>query len=201
MLIVGLTGGIGSGKSTVSRLLASYGAVVIDADVVAREVVRPGSPGLAAVVEAFGPEVLLPDGSLDRAALGSRVFADPEALARLNGLTHPLVRARMSELTEQARVAGASVVVHDVPLLVESGLAPSYDVVVVVAAEVATQVNRLVATRQLSVAEATARVEAQAPLAAKLAAATHVVRNEGTLAELETQVRQVWEELSRGSQD
>ncbi len=195
---VGLTGGIGSGKSAVSALLASYGAVVVDADLLAREVVAPGTPGLQRVVEAFGEDVLLPDGSLDRPALGRRVFGDPAALATLNGIVHPLVGERTQELTAQAERDGVRVLVHDVPLLVENGLAPLYDAVVVVAAEPATQLDRLVRLRGMDGADARARIAAQAPLADKLAVADHVVRNDGPLEELAPQVEALWRELAGG---
>jgi dephospho-CoA kinase len=195
VLKVGLTGGIGSGKSAVSSLLASYGAVVVDADHVAREVVEPGSAGLAAVVREFGDDVLRPDGSLDREALGKRVFADPAALARLNAIVHPLVGERTSELIAQAEAAGARVVVHDVPLLVENGLARLYDAVVVVAAQPATQLDRLVRLRGMTTEDAQARIAAQAPLDAKLAVATHVIHNDGPRDELAGQVAALWREL------
>ena len=197
---MGLTGGIGSGKSTVSRLLAARGAVVVDADLVAREVVEPGTPGLARIVEEFGAEVLRPDGSLDRPALGARVFSDPAALGRLNALVHPLVGERTAQLLEQARASGAQVVVHDVPLLVENGLAPMYDAVVVVAAEPDTQLDRLVRLRGMSEHEARQRIAAQAPLAEKLAVATHVVHNDGGLDEVEAQVDRVWVALTASEQ-
>ena len=196
MLRVGLTGGIGSGKSAVSAQLESYGAVVVDADRVAREVVEPGSPGLAAVVAEFGDEVLRDDGSLDRAALGARVFADPAALARLNAIVHPLVGERTAELIAEAEAAGARVLVHDVPLLVENGLAPLYDVVVVVAATPATQLDRLVRLRGMTPDDARARISAQAPLEDKLAVATHVVRNDGSRDELLAQVEELWQSLT-----
>jgi dephospho-CoA kinase len=192
MHTVGLTGGIGSGKSAVSRLLRSYGAVVVDADLVAREVVDVGTPGLAAVVDAFGPEVLRTDGSLDRAALGRRVFTDPEALARLNGITHPLIAERSRELFRQAADSRARVLVHDVALLVENGLHRNYDDVVVVAAEPATQLDRLVRLRGMAEDEARARIAAQAPLEDKLAVATHVIRNDGPLEDLAPQVERLW---------
>lgn len=197
MLTVGLTGGIGSGKSAVSALLASYGAAVVDADRVAREVVEPGTPGLAALVAAFGADVLGPDGALDRPALGRRVFADPEQLARLNALLHPLIRDRTLELFGEAGRQGARIVVHDVALLVETGQAQAYDVVVVVAATPDTQLDRLVRLRGMTEPDARARIGAQAPLADKLAAATHVVHNDGALAELEPQVAAVWADLER----
>ncbi|CAM5648059.1 Dephospho-CoA kinase [Streptomyces fumanus] len=160
MLSVGLTGGIGAGKSEVSRLLVECGAVLIDADRIAREVVEPGTPGLAAVVAAFGDEVLAADGSLDRPKLGSIVFADQEKLGVLNSIVHPLVRDRSRELEEAA--AADAVVVHDVPLLTENGLAPLYDLVIVVDADPATQLDRLVRLRGMPEQDARARMAAQA---------------------------------------
>ncbi len=195
MHTVGLTGGIGSGKSAVSALLRKYGAVVVDADLVAREVVDVGTPGLAAVVEAFGPEVLQPDGSLDRAGLGRRVFSDREALARLNAITHPLIAARTRALFREAAEASTAVLVHDVALLVENDMTHDYDAVVVVAADPATQLDRLVSLRGMSPDEARARIAAQLPLADKLAVATHVIHNDGPLEELEPQVERVWRAL------
>ncbi len=195
MRTVGLTGGIGSGKSAVSALLASYGAVVLDADAMAREVVAAGTSGLAAVVEAFGREVLRPDGSLDRERLGRTVFGDPAQLARLNAIVHPLVGKRYAALQAEAEAAGAEVVVHDVALLVENGLADRYDEVVVVAASPETQLDRLVRLRGMAADDARARIAAQAPLEAKLAVATHVVANDGPLDELAPQVERLWAEL------
>ncbi|WP_030745975.1 dephospho-CoA kinase [Streptomyces griseus] len=195
MLKVGLTGGIGAGKSEVSRLLVSYGAVLIDADRIAREVVEPGTPGLAAVVAAFGDGVLTGDGTLDRPKLGSVVFADPERLAALNAIVHPLVGARSAELESAA--GPGDVVVHDVPLLTENGLAPLYDLVVVVDASPATQLDRLVRLRGMTEQEAKARMAAQATRAARLEIADLVIDNDGPLEALEPQVRKVWEELER----
>lgn len=196
MLRVGLTGGIGSGKSEVSRRLTARGAVLIDADLLAREVVEPGTPGLAAIVEAFGPEVLLPDGALDREALGRRVFADPEQRRRLNAIVHPLVGAATTARFEAALVADPdAIVVHDVPLLVESGLGRAYDAVVVVAAQPATQLHRLVALRGMTEDDARARIAAQAPLADKLAVADHVIWNDGDLGALDEQVDRLWQAL------
>ncbi|MEU0129092.1 dephospho-CoA kinase [Streptomyces sp. NPDC006289] len=194
MLKVGLTGGIGAGKSEVSLLLARHGAVVIDADRIAREVVEPGTPGLTAVVEAFGPGILRPDGSLDRPALGSIVFADSGRLATLNGIVHPLVGARSAEL-ERAAGDGA-VVVHDVPLLTENGLAPLYDLVVVVDASPETQLQRLVTLRGMTESDAKARMAAQATRAERLAVADVVVDNDGPIADLGPQVGRVWSELT-----
>ncbi|MFJ6013524.1 dephospho-CoA kinase [Streptomyces sp. NPDC092952] len=195
MLKVGLTGGIGAGKSEVSRLLVEYGAVLIDADRIAREVVEPGTPGLAAVVAEFGEEVLAADGALDRPKLGSIVFADADRRAALNAIVHPLVGARSAELE---RAAGPdSVVVHDVPLLAENGLAPLYDLVVVVDASPATQLDRLVRLRGMTEADARARMAAQATREQRRAVADLVVDNDGPLAGLEPQVREVWAELTR----
>ncbi|MFD5370113.1 dephospho-CoA kinase [Streptomyces sp. NPDC127103] len=195
MLKVGLTGGIGAGKSEVSRLLVSYGAVLIDADRIAREVVEPGTPGLAAVVEAFGEGVLTAEGTLDRPKLGSIVFADADRLAALNAIVHPLVGARSAELESRARTG--DVVVHDVPLLTENGLAPLYDLVVVVDAAPETQLGRLVRLRGMAESEARARMSAQATRAQRLDVADLVIDNDGPLDALEPQVRKVWDELER----
>jgi len=193
MLKVGLTGGIGAGKSEVSRLLASYGALVVDSDLIAREVVAPGTPGLAAVVAEFGAQVLRPDGSLDRPKLGGIVFADPARLASLNAVVHPLVRQRSAEL--EAAAGDRDVVVHDVPLLAENGLAGLYDLVVVVDAADETRVERLVRLRGMEPGEARARLAAQAARADRLAVADVVLDNEGPLERLEPQVRALWEQL------
>ncbi|AWI27891.1 dephospho-CoA kinase [Streptomyces sp. ICN441] len=193
MLKVGLTGGIGAGKSEVSRLLASYGAVLIDADEIAREVVEPGTPGLAAVVEAFGPDVLTPQGTLDRPRLGAIVFSDAERLARLNAIVHPLVGARSAEL--EAAAGPDAVVVHDVPLLAENGLAPLYDLVVVVDASPGTRLDRLVRLRGMTESEARARMAAQAEPEQRRAVADLIIDNDGPLEALEPQVREVWAEL------
>ncbi|GGV62431.1 MULTISPECIES: dephospho-CoA kinase [Streptomyces] len=195
MLKVGLTGGIGAGKSEVSRLLVEYGAVLIDADRVAREVVAPGTPGLAAVVEAFGPEILAPDGSLDRPRLGALVFNDPDKLALLNSIVHPLVGAR-SRALEQAAAEDA-VVVHDVPLLTENGLAPLYDVVVVVDVAPETQLDRLVRLRGMTEEDARARMAAQATREERRKIADIVIDNDVPLEQLRRRVREVWEELVR----
>ncbi|MFF3724349.1 dephospho-CoA kinase [Streptomyces erythrochromogenes] len=194
MLKVGLTGGIGAGKSEVSRLLAGYGAIVVDADRIAREVVEPGTPGLAAVVAAFGEEVLTPEGTLDRPKLGSIVFADQDKLRTLNAIVHPLVGARSAEL--EAAAGPDAIVVHDVPLLTENGLAPLYDLVVVVDAAPSTQLARLTALRAMAEEEARARMAAQATREQRLAVATLVIDNDGPLDALEPQVRKVWEELT-----
>jgi dephospho-CoA kinase len=195
MLKVGLTGGIGAGKSEVSRLLVGRGAVLIDADRIAREVVAPGTPGLAAVVEAFGPDVLTADGSLDRPKLGSIVFADPEKLAVLNSIVHPLVGARSREL-ESAADADA-VVIHDVPLLAENGLAPLYDVVVVVDTAPETQLDRLTRLRGMTEEDARARMAAQATREKRLEIADIVIDNDVPLDALERRVEEVWGDLVR----
>ncbi|MFE7315056.1 dephospho-CoA kinase [Streptomyces sp. NPDC057555] len=193
MVKVGLTGGIGAGKSEVSRLLASYGAVVVDADKIAREVVEPGTPGLAAVVEEFGADILAPDGTLDRPKLGALVFSDQEKLKALNAIVHPLVGARSAEL--EASAGPDAVVVHDVPLLTENGLAPLYDLVVVVDAAPQTQLDRLVRLRGMAEGEAAQRMAAQATREDRLAVADLVIDNDGPLEALEPQVRAVWERL------
>ncbi|MFI0516159.1 dephospho-CoA kinase [Streptomyces canus] len=195
MLKVGLTGGIGAGKSEVSRLLVEHGAVLIDADRIAREVVAPGTPGLAAVVTAFGEDVLAEDGSLDRPKLGSIVFADPERLAALNAIVHPLVGARSRELESAA--AEDAVVVHDVPLLTENALAPLYDLVVVVDASPETQLDRLVRLRGMTEQDARARMAAQATREKRLEIADVVIDNDVPLDDLRRRVREVWGELVR----
>ncbi|ATW47973.1 dephospho-CoA kinase [Streptomyces peucetius] len=195
MLTVGLTGGIGAGKSEVSRLLVSYGAVLVDADRIAREVVEPGTPGLAAVVDAFGPGILAADGTLDRPKLGSIVFADPERLATLNGIVHPLVGERSRELEQAA--GPDDVVVHDVPLLTENNLRSLYDLVIVVDASPETQLDRLVGLRGMTESEARSRMAAQATREQRRAVADIVIDNDGPLEKLEPQVREVWNELTR----
>ncbi|MGW0556392.1 dephospho-CoA kinase [Streptomyces sp. NPDC002926] len=195
MLKVGLTGGIGAGKSEVSRLLVSYGAVLIDADKIAREVVEPGTPGLAAVVDAFGSEILAADGTLDRPRLGSIVFADADRLAALNAIVHPLVGARSMEL--EGTAGPDAVVIHDVPLLTENSLAALYDLVVVVDASPETQLDRLVRLRGMVESEARARMAAQATREQRRAVADLVIDNDGPLEQLEPQVRKVWAELTR----
>ena len=189
MLRIGLTGGIGSGKSTVSALLAEHGAVVVDADRIAREVLEPGTPGLDAVVAEFGPGVVAPDGSLDRAALASVVFADDAARRRLDALVHPLVRRRTAELV--AAAPPDSVVVNDVPLLVETGQAGSYDLVLVVEADQEARVARLVG-RGLTETDARARMAAQATDEQRRAVADVVLDNSGTPAQLAERVADFW---------
>jgi dephospho-CoA kinase len=190
VLKVGLTGGIGSGKSTVSRLLSSYeGVVLVDADLLAREVVEPGTPGLAAVVEEFGPEVLRQDGTLDREALGALVFGDETRRKALSGILHPLIGELSGQRFAEAEASGARVLLHDVPLLVESHLEGLYDEIVVVDVPVEVQVQRLVELRGMTEQDARARIASQADRETRLAAATRVLDNSGTVEQLTRQVR------------
>jgi dephospho-CoA kinase len=197
MLRVGLTGGIGSGKSEVSRRLAALGAVVIDADLAAREVVEPGTPGLDRIAETFGPGVLRADGSLDRARLAEIVFGDEEARGRLNAIVHPLVHERMREAEAAAARSGGDgvVVVHDVPLLAEGGRAGDFDLVIVVDVPAGLQVERLAQARGMTGDQARARMAAQASREQRLAVAGIVIDNSGTLADLDRRVAEVWAEL------
>lgn len=190
MLRIGLTGGIGSGKSAVSRLLAEHGAVVVDADLLAREVVRPGTPGLAAVVAEFGADVLRRDGSLDRERLGSVVFADRAALQRLNAIVHPLVGARSAEIV--AAAPPDAVLVHDVPLLVENNLAAQYDLVVVVEAPVDVRIARLTGDRGMTEEAARSRIAAQASDEQRREVADVLISNDGTLEDLRKRVAEFW---------
>ncbi len=190
MTRVGLTGGVASGKSTVSAILAELGAVVIDADLLAREVVAPGTDGLAAVVEEFGADVLAPDGALDRPRLGALVFADPERRKALETIIHPRVRARAAEI--EAAAPPGSLVVHDIPLLAETGQAGSFDAVIVVDVPPELQVDRMVRIRGMSVEEAQARIAAQAGREERLAVATYVVDNTGSFEELRERVEEVY---------
>ena len=192
---VGLTGGVASGKSTVSAILAELGAVVVDADRLAREVVARGTPGLAEVLAAFGPSVLTEDGELDRAAMGAIVFADESRRRTLEGIIHPLVRARAAEL-EAAAPPGA-LVVHDIPLLAETGQGSRFDAVVVVDVPTEVQVQRMIDTRAMSREDAEARVAAQATREERLAIATHVIDNTGTREDLRVRVTEVFDDLTR----
>ena len=191
---VGLTGGIASGKSTVSAILAELGAVVIDADALARDVVARGTPGLAAVVAEFGPALLTPDGDLDRPAMGALVFGDPDARRRLEAVIHPLVHERSAQL--EAEAAADAVVVHDIPLLAEVGRAGSFDAVIVVDAPPELQVSRMVQDRGWTRNDAESRIAAQATREDRLAIATHVVDNTGSLEALRDQVERVYAELA-----
>jgi dephospho-CoA kinase len=194
VLLVGLTGGIGSGKSTVARMLKARGAVVFDADALARDAVEPGTPGHDAVVERFGPNVLLPGGALDREALASIVFADPAARRDLEAIVHPEVRRLFAEGCERFEATDA-VVVFSAPLLVETGMHTAFDVLVVVATPVERQIERLLRDRGMSEAALRARIDAQLPLEEKTAVADVVIDNDASLDELEARVDDVWTEL------
>ena len=196
MLLVGLTGGIGAGKSTVAELLTERGAIVIDGDVIARRVVEPGQPALAAIVERFGPEVLGPDGRLDRPALAAKAFARDEDRLALEAITHPAIGAEF--VREMSEAPPDSIVVNDVPLLVESQKAAErgYEVVIVVEAPRAARLDRLEA-RGLTRADAEARMAAQATDEERRAVATHLLHNGGTPEELATQVDVLWADLQR----
>lgn len=193
---VGLTGGIASGKSTVSAILRELGAVVIDADQLARDVVAAGTPGLAAVVDEFGPEVLTSTGELDRPAVAKIVFVDDAARKRLEGIIHPLVFEEVGRL--EAEAPGGAVVVHDIPLLAESGRADTFDAVIVVDAPPEVQVERMMRDRGWTAEEARARIDAQASREDRLAIATYVVENTGTQEDLRRKVTEVFSELAGG---
>jgi dephospho-CoA kinase len=190
MVRIGLTGGIGAGKSTVATRLRDLGATVIDADRIAREVVEPGTPGLAAVVDAFGSQMLLPDGHLDRAALGRVVFGDEEQRQRLNGILHPLIGERTLELMAQA--PPDAVLVHDVPLLVENSLSPGFQLVIVVDAPEEERVHRLVEDRGITADEAWARIRSQATEEARRMVADVWIDNSGSRAKTLAQVDACW---------
>lgn len=202
-LRVGLTGGIGSGKSTVSALLREHGAVVIDYDLLAREVVEPGAPALVAIAERFGDAVITPQGTLDRPALGAIVFADAQARRDLEAITHPAIRdlARQREAAAHDTAADGTgdrraIVVHDNPLLVEMGAHEHCDVVVVVDLPPEVQLHRLVALRGMTEAEATARIAAQASRDDRAAVADHLIDNSGSEDELDRTVEGLWAELT-----
>ena len=197
MLRAGLTGGIGSGKSEVSRRLAAHGAVIIDADVAARAVVAPGTPGLARVAEAFGDGVLGPDGALDRERLGAIVFDDPASRSTLDAIVHPLV-GRWMRVADQAAVDTADgdvIIVHDVPLLAENRRAGDFDLVIVVDVPPELQLERLVTQRGMTPDQARARMAAQASREQRLAVADLVIDNSGSLADLDRRVAEVWADL------
>ena len=191
---IGLTGGIASGKSTVARVLEELGAVVIDADALAREVVGRGTPGLAAVVEEFGPALLTPDGDLDRPAMGRLVFSDEAARRRLEGIIHPLVYERITEL--EAEVPEDGIAVHDIPLLTENDRAGDFDAVIVVDVPEDVQVARMVRDRGWTEDEARSRIAAQATREQRRAIATYVVDNTGTHEDLRHRVAEVLAELT-----
>lgn len=190
MLRIGLTGGMGAGKSTVARALADLGAVVIDSDLIAREVVEPGTEGLAALVEAFGADILAADGSLDRPALAAKAFGDDAARAKLNSITHPLVGKRTAELI--AAAPADAIVVQDIPLLVENGLAPLMNLVLIVDVDAETRIRRLVQFRGVAEADARARISAQATDEQRRAVADVLLDNSGAPGAVEAQVRELW---------
>ena len=194
MLLVGLTGGIGSGKSTVARLLERRGAIVIDADHLAREAVARGTAGFDRVIDTFGPGVLRPDGDLDRVLLAAIIFADPERRAALEAIVHPEVARRFGERVEELRDSGR-VVVYVSPLLVELGLAPAFDVVVIVTASPHLRVSRVASDRDLSPEDVRARMAAQATDEQRMEVADVLVDNDGSLAELEPQIDRLWSDL------
>jgi dephospho-CoA kinase len=194
MITIGLTGGIGSGKSTVSSRLAELGAFIVDADLVAREIVEPGQPALAELAEAFDG-VLNPDGTLNRAELARQAFATPEATEKLNAITHPRIRTRTEELFKEGRESGAQVLVYDMPLLIENGEVDKVDHVLVVDAPDELRIDRLVQHRGLDEDDARRRIAAQIDRATRLNAADTVLDNSGTVEQLLEQVDGFWDGL------
>jgi dephospho-CoA kinase len=190
MLRIGLTGGIGAGKSTVSVAFAECGGIIVDGDVISREVVQPGTPGLAALVDHFGGEILLPDGALNRPALAAKAFGDEEQRARLNAIVHPLVATRRAEIV--AAVGEDQVIVEDIPLLVESQMAPLFPLVVVVHADEDVRLNRLIGIRGMDEADARARIAAQATEEQRRRVADVWLDNSGTEGRLVEQARELW---------
>lgn len=199
MIRVGLTGGIGSGKSTVARMLAAQGFTVVDADQIAREIMEPGSPVLADVAREFGEELLLADGSLDRAELARRAFASEDATQRLNAITHPAIRAESARRLDAAEARGEAAAVYDMPLLVDLGLHESMDLTVVVDVDPEERVRRLVASRGLDEADARARIARQIPDAKRNAAADVIIDNNGPMEGLEPQVEALANRLRAGA--
>lgn len=200
MTLVGLTGGIATGKSTVAGILQSLGVPVVDADQVAREVVARGEPALEQIVDAFGPSILLADGTLDRAALRKRIARDPDARRRLEAITHPPIRQRIAERARELAERGHEHVVVEAALLVETGSFREYPILIVVTASPAVQVARLTARDGVTVRDAQRMLQTQLPLADKEAVATHVVRNDGDRVALEARVREVWATIARSVQ-
>jgi dephospho-CoA kinase len=194
-MLVGLTGGIACGKSTVARMFTERGAILVDADAIARDVVRAGTEGFDAVVEAFGPDVLAPEGGLDRAALGSTVFGDDAARRRLEAILHPLIASESGRRLQAAFAEGAPLVVYDAALLFESGRSEHFRPVVVVSAPPDVQLRRLMARDGLDEPSARARIDAQMPVAEKVARADHVIDNGGTREQTEAAVAALWDTL------
>ncbi len=197
MILFGLTGGLASGKSTVAARLRALGVPVIDADQIAREVVAPGTPGLAAVAAAFGPSVLLPDGSLDRAAVAERVFNDPAERRRLNGILHPLIGAESARRVAELTAQGEPIACYEAALLVENGIADAFRPLVVVAVPKDVQIARAMARDQATKDQARARITAQLPLSAKVAAADYVIDNGGSREATERRTDEVLEEIRK----
>jgi dephospho-CoA kinase len=196
VLLVGLTGGIASGKSVVAARFAEHGAVVVDADQIARQVVEPGTPALARIAEEFGPDVIAPDGTLDRAALGAQVFADAHKLATLNGITHPAIRElSRRRFAEAAEADPDAIVVYDVPLLTDARAKDEFDIVVVVSAPEAERIERMVSLRGMSVEEATRRIRSQVPEERRRALADIIVESGGTLDQTLARADEVWRQL------
>lgn len=193
MLSVGLTGGIGSGKSSVAQRFAQLGAVIVDSDLIARQIVEPGQPALDEIAQRFSEGVIRPDGTLDRLGLAAIVFNDPQALADLNAIMHPKIAARSTQIVDEA--PDDAVVVHDSPLLVEQGLADSFDVVVVVDCPDDIRLDRLVNLRGMAADDAAARMAAQAGRDERLAVADYVIENSGSEGQLQQQTDAVWAEL------
>ena len=193
MPLLALTGGIAAGKSTISRMLQEHGALIVDADAIVREVQAPGSPVLDEIAEAFGRAMILPDGSLDRAALGSRVFGDPEALGRLNAIVHPAVYTRSLERMQDAlATAPGTVVIYDVPLLAEARLEDAWELIVLADAPAAVRERRLVTDRGMTEADAAARVASQVSDERRRAIADVIIDTTGTMADTQRQVDELW---------
>jgi len=193
--VIGLTGGIASGKSTAARTLAELGARIVDADAVAREIVAPGQPALAEIVRTFGRDMLLPDGTLDRKRLGAVIFADADKRRALNAITHPRIAAETQARLSELREAGERVAIYEAALLVENGVHKALDGLIVVVCDEATQLARLSSRDGYAEADARARVAAQAPVADKIAAATWVVDTSGPLTDTKKQLARIWEEI------
>ena len=196
--IIGLTGGIASGKSTASQMFSDLGVSIIDADTLAREIVQPGEPALEAIRETFGQEVIDDDGHLDRDALGSVVFADDQARAQLEAITHPRIARRMQQKAAQAREAGDPWVLYDAALIVENNLQEAFDALIVVAADPEVQIKRLIERDGISEQEARSRLDAQMPLSEKTAVADYVIDNNGSLQATRRQVERLYQIIDRG---